>query len=258
MTEQKTGSIDVVGFGPGSAADMTLRAVEAIRSADLVVGYSTYIDILKTHFPDARYYATPMTREIERCAYAVDQALAGQRVAVVSSGDSGIYGMAGIVFEVAAQRAPGPDAPEIRVIPGITAAASAAALMGAPLMHDFAAISLSDLMTPLNLIYKRVDAAASADFVICLYNPKSKKRSGYLTEACRIAGRYRAGDTPCGIASHIGRPAEQWMLTNLNGLPDADVDMFSIVIIGNSQTRMLDNRMVTPRGYLAKYQPASD
>lgn len=258
MTAKKTGSIDVVGFGPGSAADMTLRAADAIRSADLVVGYSTYIDILKAHFPDAHYYATPMTREIERCVYAVDQAMAGKRVAVVSSGDSGIYGMAGIVFEIAAQQAPGPDAPEIRVIPGITAAASAAALLGAPLMHDFAVISLSDLMTPLDLIYQRIEAAASADFVLCLYNPKSKKRSGYLAEACRIAGRYRSGTTPCGIASHIGRPGEQWALTDLDGLPGAEVDMFSVVIIGNSQTRMLDNRMVTPRGYLAKYQPAAD
>ncbi|HHX36921.1 MAG TPA: precorrin-3B C(17)-methyltransferase [Clostridiaceae bacterium] len=246
------GSIDVVGFGPGNKEDMTFRAANAIQQADLVVGYKTYIEILQNIFPDARYYSTPMTKEIERCAYAVEEALAGRRIALVSSGDSGIYGMAGILLEMA-DRTEGGNELEIRVIPGITAASSAGAGLGAPLMHDTAIISLSDLMTPLQTIFQRVEAAAASDFVICFYNPRSRKRQDYLDRACEIIRRYRAATTPCGVASHVGREKESYVLTDLNHLPEAEIDMFSVVVIGNSQTKIMNGKLVTPRGYEEKY-----
>lgn len=256
MTETKgRGRIAVVGFGSGSLEDMTPRAVAAIKEADLVVGYKTYIDILEEFFPKANYFATPMTKEIARCEYAVDKALEGNYVALVSSGDSGIYGMAGILLEIAGRRtvAAGTAALPIDVVPGITAASSAAALLGAPLTHDFAVISLSDLMTPLDLIYERVEAAAKADFVICLYNPRSKKRKDYLDHSCEIIQRYRPASTPCGVARHIGREEESTELTTLGELAGLEVDMFSTIIIGNSQTRVENGYLITPRGYVEKY-----
>ncbi|MGI6077142.1 MAG: precorrin-3B C(17)-methyltransferase [Fastidiosipilaceae bacterium] len=248
----KSGSIDVIGFGPGSKEDMTFRAAHAIEQADLVVGYKTYIEILRKFFPEAHYYSTPMTKEIERCEYAVMKALEGLRVAVVSSGDSGIYGMAGIMLEIA-DRTKGGNEIDIRVVPGITAASSAGAGLGAPLMHDTAIISLSDLMTPLDTIFKRVEAAAASDFVICFYNPRSRKRQDYLDRACKIIERYRSSETPCGVASHVGREQETYIITNLADLPREEIDMFSVVIIGNSQTKIMNGKLVTPRGYEKKY-----
>lgn len=238
--------IYVVGFGPGDKQFMTMQAVEIIEQADLIVGYTTYTDILKAQFPDKNYISTPMRKETDRCRLAVEKALEGNTVAMVSSGDSGIYGMAGILIEIADEMQA--DV-EIVTVPGITAASTAASVLGAPLMHDLSLISLSDLMTPLELIFKRVDAAASADFVISLYNPKSRKRVDYLERAADIIMKYRDKGTPVGIVRNAGRPDQKAWLTTLSELKNEPVDMFCVVIIGNSQTYVKNNRMITPRGY---------
>lgn len=236
----------VVGFGPGGYEHMTVRAVEAIKNAQLVTGYTTYVEMLKEIFPDKTYLSTPMKKEVDRCRLAVEKAMEGIEVAMVSSGDSGIYGMAGIVLQVAEEMQADID---IEVIPGVTAASAAAAVLGAPLMHDTALISLSDLMTPLDLIMKRVDCAGQSDFVICLYNPKSKKRTEYVGMTADILLKYRSADTPVGIVRHAGRSQETSCLTTLGELKSADIDMFSIVVIGNSQTYVKHGKMITPRGY---------
>jgi len=240
------GRLTVVGFGPGSKEDMTFRAAKAIEEADIVTGYTTYTDILREFFPDKTYKSTGMMKEVDRCRMAVEDAMSGKRVAMVSSGDSGIYGMAGIIYQMADEM----DAEiDIETVPGITAASSAASLLGAPLMHDLALISLSDLMTPLDLIMKRVDCAGIGDMVIVLYNPKSKKRSDYLEQAVSILLKHRSGDTPVGIAKNIGRKDQEITITTLNGIDYIQVDMFCTVVIGNSQTYVSNGRMITPRGY---------
>ena len=238
--------IYVVGFGPGDKQFMTMQAVEIIEQADLIVGYTTYTDILKAQFPDKKYLSTPMRKETDRSRLAVEKALEGNTVAMVSSGDSGIYGMAGIMLEITDEMHA--DV-EIVTVPGITAASTAASVLGAPLMHDLSLISLSDLMTPLELIFKRVDAAASADFVISLYNPKSRKRVDYLEKAADIIMKYRDKGTPVGIVRNAGRPDQKAWLTTLSELKNEPVDMFCVVIVGNSQTYIKNNRMITPRGY---------
>ncbi|MDO5150647.1 MAG: precorrin-3B C(17)-methyltransferase [Oscillospiraceae bacterium] len=238
--------IYVVGFGPGDKQFMTMQAVEIIEQADLIVGYTTYTDILKAQFPDKKYLSTPMRKETDRCRLAVEKALEGNTVAMVSSGDSGIYGMAGIMLEIADEMQANV---EIVTVPGITAASTAASVLGAPLMHDLSLISLSDLMTPLELIFRRVEAAASADFVISLYNPKSRKRVDYLEKAADIIMKYRDKGTPVGIVRNAGRPDQKAWLTTLSELKNEPVDMFCVVIVGNSQTYIKNNRMITPRGY---------
>jgi len=240
------GKLYVVGFGPGSKGDMTLRAASAVEGADLVVGYTAYIDILKEYFPDKTYKATGMMREVERCRAAIEEAEKGQTVAMVSSGDSGIYGMAGIIYQLADEM--GSDI-EIETVPGVTAASSAASILGAPLMHDTAIISLSDLMTPIDLIMRRIDRAAEGDMVIALYNPRSKKRTGHLPQAVEAIGRHRPPGTPVGIVRNAGRKDESKRLTDLGSIDYDEVDMFSIVIVGNSQTYISNGRMITPRGY---------
>lgn len=237
--------IYVIGLGPGGEEQMTLRAVRALEACDCVAGYPLYLELIDNLIGGKERIATPMKREVERCAAARDAALAGKTVAMVSSGDAGVYGMAGVMHEVCA------DYPQIdiEVIPGVTAACAGAAVLGAPLIHDFAVISLSDLLTPWDKIEKRLRAAAEADFVICLYNPSSKKRADYLQRACDFVLQYRAGDTPCGTAHHIGREGEHGEYCTLLALRDKPVDMFTTVVIGNSQTRMLNGKMVTPRGY---------
>ena len=240
------GKLYVVGFGPGGKEHMTLKAVDVIENADVVTGYTTYIDILKEYFPNKNYIATPMMREVERCKIAVEEAMKNKTVAMVSSGDSGIYGMAGIIYQVAEEL----NAEiEIETVPGVTAASSAASVLGAPLMHDLSIISLSDLMTPLDLIMKRVDCAGIGDMIVCLYNPKSKKRTDYLEQAADILMKYRKPETPVGIVRNAGRKDESKLITTLGELKTADVDMFCIVIIGNSQTHTSNGRMITPRGY---------
>lgn len=234
----------VVGFGPGGYEDMTHRAVAAIEAADVVMGYTTYIHMLEPYFKDKNFFSTPMTKELDRCRMALEEAGKGKTVAMVSSGDSGVYGMAGVILQMAK------DYPvDVEIIPGVTAASAAAAILGAPLMHDFAVISLSDLMTPLEKIMKRVEYAALSDFVICLYNPKSRKRTEYVAMAADIVGKIQGWDVPAGIVRNAGRPGQSQAITTVGGLKDADIDMFSLVIIGNSSTYVERGKMITPRGY---------
>ena len=237
--------IYVTGLGPGAKDQMTIRARKVLEHCPVIIGYTVYIDLIRDQFPDKQYLSTPMRREADRCRMAFEEAEKGQDVAMVCSGDAGVYGMAGLICEI------GKDYPEteIEIVPGITAASAGAALLGAPLMHDFAVVSLSDLLTPWEKIEKRLRLAAEADFAICLYNPGSKKRADYLSRACRIVLEYRDGANVCGIARNIGRKGESVRILSLEQLKDAQADMFSTVFIGNSQTVELNGRMVTPRGY---------
>ena len=234
-----------VGIGPGSAEFLTQQARAALEEADLLCGYTTYLDLVRDLFPDKPRYATPMTKERDRCLYALEQAAQGRTVAMVCSGDAGVYGMAGLILELA------PEYPgiKIQVIAGVTAACAGAAVLGAPLIHDFAVISLSDLLTPMEVIEKRVSAAAQADFVICIYNPSSKKRGDYLKKACEIVAKSRSEETVCGIVKSIGRQGEEMEILSLKELKDRQTDMFTTVFIGNSSTRKIGDYMVTPRGY---------
>ncbi|GAW91523.1 Precorrin-3B methylase [Calderihabitans maritimus] len=227
---------------------MTFRAREAIEQAEVIAGYKTYIELIRPMIEKKRLISTGMTREIERCREAALAASEGHRVALISSGDAGIYGMAGLMLEVLEDMRK-LDEVEIEVIPGVTAASGAAALLGAPLMHDFCAISLSDLLTPLDTILRRVEAAASADFVIVLYNPKSKKRTKPIEAAQEILLRYRGPDTPVGIVRSALRAGQKVVLSRLKNLLEHPIDMQSVVIIGNSQTRQVGSFLITPRGY---------
>lgn len=239
-------TIYVVGIGPGDHSLLTKAALEALQQADVVVGYQTYIDLISDLISDKPIIATGMTGETERVKQAIAAARNSQTVAIVSSGDAGIYGMAGLVYELAA---PWPEL-KIGVIPGVTAAASAAAVLGAPLMNDFATISLSDRLTPWSVIEQRLVAAAQGDFVIALYNPASMGRPEHLANACRLLLNYRSGQTVCGLVRNIGRPGCSSELCNLAELAAKPVDMFTTVIIGNSQTVVLNQKMVTRRGYI--------
>ena len=241
--------VTVIGLGPGGGADLTGRARAALEECDLIVGYTAYIDLVKEDFPDKETLSTGMRREVDRCRAAVEAALTGKSVAVGCSGDSGVYGMAGLVYEVAQEY----DPIDIEVVPGITAACGGAAVLGAPLTHDFAVVSLSDLLTPWEKIEARLTAAARADFVLCLYNPASRSRPDYLRRACDIllaAGK--SPDTVCGTVRNIGRAGEEARLLTLGQLRDTQVDMFTTVFVGNSQTKVLGGKMVTPRGYLQR------
>ena len=240
--------VTVIGLGPGGGADLTGRARAALEGCDLIVGYTAYIELVRPDFPEKEVLSTGMRREVDRCRAAVEAALTGKDVAVVCSGDSGVYGMAGLIYEVAQEY----DPIEIEVVPGITAACGGAAVLGAPLTHDFAVISLSDLLTPWEKIEKRLTAAAQADFVICLYNPSSRNRPDYLQRACDILLRDKDPNTVCGTVRNIGREGEEGKLLALAQLRDAQVDMFTTVFIGNSQTKVLGGKMVTPRGYLQR------
>ena len=235
----------VVGIGPGKFEGMTHEAARALGESDVIVGYTVYVDLVRDHFPDKAFLTTPMRREVERVELALAEAAKGQTVAMVCSGDAGVYGMSGLCEELAVKY-PGV---EVVTVPGVSAVLSGAAILGAPLMHDFAVISLSDLMTPWETIEKRLRAAAGADFVICLYNPSSHKRKDYLQRACDIVLEAASPETICGIARNIGREGEETQVMTLRELRDTAVDMFSTVFIGNSQTRMINGKMVTPRGY---------
>lgn len=235
----------VVGIGPGHAEGMTAEARRALEESDVIVGYTVYVELVKAHFPGKTFLTTPMRREVERVELALSEAAAGRTVAMVCSGDGGVYGMSGLVEELAGKY-PGVM---VKTVPGVSAMLSGAALLGAPLMHDFAVVSLSDLMTPWATIEKRLRAAAQADFVICLYNPASRKRRDYLARACDILLESASPDTVCGVAQNIGRVGENARILSLRELRDAQVDMFSTVFIGNSQTRAMGGKMVTPRGY---------
>lgn len=236
--------ITVVGIGPGDRGRMTGQALDALSACDVIVGYTVYAELVRPWFPQKRVLQTPMRGEEARCRMAVEEARKGLHVCVVCSGDAGIYGLAGLVLTLA-QEAGIP----VEVVPGVTAASSGAALLGAPLTHDFACVSLSDLLTPWETIGRRLDTAAMADFVLCLYNPMSHKRRDHLARACDIVLRHRAPKTPCGIAQNIGRADEKTRILTLKALRDAEADMFSTLFIGNSQTRAERGRLITPRGY---------
>ncbi|WP_367568395.1 precorrin-3B C(17)-methyltransferase [Lacrimispora sp.] len=242
---KNTGKLYVVGIGPGAYEDMTIKAVKALEESQVIVGYTVYVDLVREHFPGKEMMTTPMRREQERCQLAIDEAKKGKTVAMVCSGDSGVYGMSGLILEMAEHDA---DL-EIQVIPGVTAALSGGALLGAPLGHDFAVISLSDLLTPMELIEERLRRSAQADMILCIYNPSSKKRADYLKWACEIVMEYKSPETVCGFVRNISREEEEMEILSLEQLRDAQVDMFTTVYIGNSMTKEIRGRMVTPRGY---------
>ena len=238
--------IYVVGIGPGAYEKMTIEAAETLKKCDCIVGYDVYIDLVRDHFADKKFLSTPMRKEVERCVMAFDEANKDQIVAMICSGDAGVYGMASLIYQV------GADYPEteIEIIPGVTAAVSGAAVLGAPLIHDFCLISLSDLLTPWELIESRLKAAAAGDFVVSLYNPSSIKRHDYLQKACDILMDYgKAPETVCGIVKMIGREGQSCETMTLAELRDTKVDMFTTVFIGNSSTMNMNGKMVTPRGY---------
>lgn len=239
------GKVIVVGIGPGNYENMTIRADRALQSCDAIVGYGVYVNLVKERYPDKAFYETPMTQEAKRCALALELARAGKTAAMVCSGDSGIYGMAALVYELRGES----REPEIEVIPGLTAACSAAALLGAPLTHDFAVISLSDRLTPWETIEKRLVHAAQADLAIALYNPASRSRPEHLKRACDILLRFLPENRLCGIARNIGRAGESWRTLTLGELREAEVDMFCTVLIGNAMTKTIGGRLITPRGY---------
>lgn len=239
------GKIYVVGIGPGNNDQMTPMARAAIEGCDTVIGYPVYIELVKDLCTDKEVLSTPMKKEVERCRMCFDEAAKGKTVALVCSGDAGVYGMASLVLELSEEY----EKCEIEIVPGITAAISGAAVLGAPLNHDFCVISLSDLLTPWELIEKRLIAAMQGDLAVALYNPSSKKRHDYLKKACEIMLSIADEDRACGYVRNIGREGTESRVCTLGELQDAEVNMFTTVFIGNSQTRIIDGRLVTPRGY---------
>ena len=235
----------VVGIGPGNAENLTIRADEALRSCDIIVGYQVYVELVRGRYPDKGSLTTGMTREVERCQLALRLAADGKKTAIICSGDSGVYGMAALIYELRDSS----SLPEIEVIPGLTAACSGAALLGAPLTHDFAVISLSDRLTSWETIEQRLDAAAKADMAVVLYNPASRGRPDHLRRACDILLRTLPANRLCGIARNIGREGESCRILSLGELRDASVDMFCTIFIGNAMTKEIGDRLVTPRGY---------
>ena len=250
----KKGKIFVVGFGPGDFKHITTRAVEALQQSDFIIGYKTYVDLILDLVSAKSIVSTGMTEEVSRAQDAVRQAEAGNIVSVISSGDSGVYGMAGLVYEVLIELGWTEETGiEVEIVPGISAINSCASLLGAPIMHDSCTISLSDHLTPWNLIAKRVEAAAMADFVIALYNPKSGRRTRQIVEAQRILLEYRSPDTPVGLVKSAYRDRQEVTMTTLSEMLNHDIGMLTTVIIGNSSTFFYDNKMITPRGYQRKY-----
>ena len=269
-----SGKLYVVGMGPGSLDGMTKEAFKAIGDCQVIAGYTVYADLVKPYFPDKEYLTTPMTKEEARCRMAFECCMEGKDTAMICSGDSGVYGMAGLMYEGGVNY---PET-ELEIIPGVTAATGGAAVLGAPLIHDFCLISLSDLLTPwekiearllaaahdfavvslsdrltpIEMIWERIEKAAQADFVICLYNPRSKGRPDYLKQACERIMKYRSPETVCGVASCIGRDGEEMKVISLKELADYPADMFTTVFIGKTSTVKIGKWMVTPRGYLQK------
>ena len=237
--------IYVVGIGPGAYDQMTGRAIRALNDSDVIIGYTVYVDLVKEYFAGKEFMTTPMKKEVDRCILAFEEAKKGRTVSMICSGDAGVYGMAGLMYEVGENY---PDV-ELTIISGVTAATGGAAVLEAPLIHDFCLISLSDLLTPWEKIEARLLGASQADFVICLYNPSSKKRHDYLQKACDLMMQFKSPDTVCGTVCNIGREGEEYHLMTLKELRDTQVDMFTTVFIGNSQTKEINGKMVTPRGY---------
>ena len=247
MSESKK-TVFVVGLGPGGGQFLTVQAQSALQQAEVLCGYTVYIDLVRPLYPEKECYTTGMTREIDRCRWALDTARAGRDVALVCSGDAGVYGMASPLLELAEEY---PDV-NVEVVPGLTAALSGGAVLGAPLAHDFCVISLSDRLTPWEVIERRLAAVASADFCICLYNPRSRKRADRLSRAAKIMLEWKAPDTLCGWVRNIGREGQQSGMCRLSELGEIDADMFTTVFVGNSQTKVIGGKMVTPRGYLQR------
>lgn len=244
-----SGKLTVAGIGSGKYSQITTEALEALKICDCIVGYEVYINLVREHFPNKEYLSTPMRKEEERCRLALEQADSGKNVVFICSGDAGVYGMSGLIYEIS-REFPGV---QINVLPGITAALSGSAILGAPLIHDFAVISLSDLMTPWEKIEKRLECASLSDFCIVLYNPMSHKRKDYLFKACEILLKNLPAETPCGYVKNIGREGEESKILSLKELQTAELDMFTTVFIGNSTTRVIESpcgkKLVTPRGY---------
>ncbi len=254
MLTYMKGKLLIIGFGPGSFDHITKRAREAIEESDVIIGYNTYVDLISGLLTNQHIVRTGMTEEVSRAQEAVRQAEAGKKVAVISSGDAGVYGMAGLVYEVLIEKGwTEATGVEIEVIPGISAINSCASLLGAPVMHDACTISLSDHLTPWELIAKRIDAAGQADFIIALYNPRSGRRTRQIVEAQRILLQYRSPDTPVGIVKSAYRDREHIVISTLANMLDHDIGMLTTVIIGNSTTFLYDGKMITPRGYQRKY-----
>ncbi|MBP3380719.1 MAG: precorrin-3B C(17)-methyltransferase [Ruminococcus sp.] len=235
----------IVGFGAGNYEGMTLAAEQTLAASDIIIGYTVYAELMRKHFPDKVYMTTPMRRERDRVILALEKVREGSSVSLICSGDSGVYGMAGLALELSGNY---PDI-EIVIVPGVTAALSGGAVLGAPLTHDFAVVSLSDLLTPWEKIEKRLECAAMGDFSIAIYNPSSRKRAEYLGRACDILLKYKDKDTVCGYVKNIGRDGEESCITTLERLKNIPVDMFTTVFIGSSETREINGKMVTPRGY---------
>ena len=238
--------IYVIGIGPGCRDLMTQEAISAMEDAEVIVGYKTYIKLVEDFIKDKEVVQNGMRKEVDRCQDAIDIDKTGKKVAVISSGDAGIYGMAGLILELITKQEL--DIP-VKVVPGVTASIGAAAVLGAPIMHDFCHISLSDLMTPWEVIEKRLRLAAEADFVICLYNPRSKGRSEHLANAFKIMGEFKDGSTPVGIVKDVGREDQEKFICTFDTMDFERVDMTTMVIIGNKSTYIHDDLMITPRGY---------
>ena len=243
---QQKHEVVCVGIGPGGGDDLTLKAHKALLNAEVIVGYTTYVELVRDSYPQAEFVTTGMRGEVERCREALRLARAGRRVAVVCSGDPGVFGMAGLLMELAEEEA---DV-RVEVVPGVSAANGAAALLGAPLMNDWCSVSLSDLMTPWKEIEDRLHAAARAGFCIALYNPGSHGRGDHLRRACDVLLEHLGADTVCGIVRNAGRPGEECRIVTLGELRETKADMRTCVIVGNARTRVIDGRMVTPRGYI--------
>ncbi|MGF9906272.1 precorrin-3B C(17)-methyltransferase [Brevibacillus porteri] len=255
-----SGKLFVIGFGPGSFEHITKRAREALQESDVIIGYSTYVDLIRGLLTNQQIVSTGMTEEVTRAREAVRQAEEeGKKVAVISSGDSGVYGMAGLVYEVLVEKGwTEATGVPIEIVPGISAINSCGAILGAPIMHDACTISLSDHLTPWELIAKRIDAAGMADFVIALYNPRSGRRTRQIVEAQRILLQYRSPDTPVGIVKSAYRERETVVVTTLAQMLEHDIGMLTTVIIGNTSTFVYDGKMITPRGYQRKYTLSAD
>jgi len=239
------GTVYIVGIGPGDPLDMTVRADKVLESCDCIIGYPVYVELVRQRYPGKAFFTTPMAQEVRRCQMALEEGRKGRSAALVCSGDSGIYGMAALVYEL---RGADPT-PEIHVVPGLTAACSGGALLGAPLTHDFAVISLSDRLTPWEKIETRLRLAAQADLSIVLYNPASRGRPEHLARAVRCLREVLPEGRLCGITRNIGREGETWRLCTLAQLEHTPVDMFCTVFIGNAMTKEISGHLVTPRGY---------
>lgn len=237
--------IYIVGMGPGSEDALTPQAKNALNMSDCIVGYNVYLDLLPDELKKKELISTPMKQEVRRCEIVYEEALKGKTVSIICSGDAGVYGMASLMYELKERY---PDT-TLEVIPGITAALSGAAVLGAPVNHDFCIISLSDLLTPWEKIEKRLRAAADGDFAIVLYNPSSHKRKDYLKRACEILLETMENNRPCGYVKNIGRDGQESGVMTLSELRDFEVDMFTTVFIGNSESRIIDGALVTGRGY---------